>query len=201
MRLTDADKDIVLNMFRELFAHFPAWRQYLSSENDAEAIVMAWADAIVDAGINRPEILSKGVRRASKRFKTPFMPSPQQFIECCKPSADELGFPDAHKAMCEAINGFASRMWGNCHPIAYHAWQRVPDKFNFSQLDQIRALKLWEPIYQKAVDDAVNGRIDFTQTPPEKRVGQSERPKRKSQIKDGIDALNKIRSMIDEDDA
>lgn len=162
--MMSTDKFIIEQLFNELFAHFPAWRQYFSDASQADNIMSVWMEAIMDAGINDPETLAQGIKRASKTFSSAFIPSPEQFVRCCRPTAEELGIPDHAKALSQSLAcGLSDKAWGRHHPFLFYFWERMGegDRYSILKMQNDQAMRMTKPAYERLVDDIVSGKIDI----------------------------------------
>lgn len=89
-------EQLVDALFRQLKQVFPAAAQTnLKSPDDERYAKQQWIAAFAENGIRTKEQLSAGMRWA-RASKTPFWPSPGQFIEGCRQNdSTGVGLPDA----------------------------------------------------------------------------------------------------------
>lgn len=80
---TNADKQIINDLFARLQGIFPAWRSAFDGEEGVRDAKRAWLAALVRHGVTTPELLNRGIAQAEKQT-TPFLPSTGQFIDWCK---------------------------------------------------------------------------------------------------------------------
>lgn len=120
----DGTVEFVNELFRELQATFPAWRQAWPDNNALDAAKRAYIKAFMESGINTIEQVRFGMQRARKSG-SPWVPAPGVFISWCQPSPEMLGIPSREAAFREALaNAHPSRFgttreWS--HPAVRHA--------------------------------------------------------------------------------
>lgn len=92
---SDAE-EVVDKLFRQLKQVFPAASQTnLRTETDETAAKKQWIAAFAENGIRTRDQLSAGMQHA-RSSKSPFWPSPGQFIDWCKSGVSRAaGLPDA----------------------------------------------------------------------------------------------------------
>jgi Replication protein P len=103
---------IVNLLFKELKASFPAFKQAWPTDDDFNRAKLTWVKAFSDAKINTIEQLRHGIKKC-RLSTSPFAPSVGQFIEWCKPSAEDLGFPTADEAYMISIK--LNQQFSNYH--------------------------------------------------------------------------------------
>lgn len=115
---------VVNELFRELQATFPAWRQAWPDDDALAAAKRAYIKAFMESGINTIEQVSYGMQRARKSG-SPWVPAPGVFITWCQPSPEMLGIPSREAAFREALaNAHPSRFGSTrewSHPAVRHA--------------------------------------------------------------------------------
>lgn len=115
---------VVNELFRELQATFPAWKQAWPDDAAVAGAKRAYIKAFMESGINTLEQIGYGMQRARKSV-VPWVPAPGEFISWCMPSPEMLGIPSREAAFREALaNAHPSRFgtvreWS--HPAVRHA--------------------------------------------------------------------------------
>lgn len=99
--IDDNTKKVVNELFSVIRAINPAFKQAWPTEAEYRATKRQWMLAFQGAGIDSIEQLKKGVSTL-RLTKSPFVPSPGQFIDMCKMSPHDIGAPDVDAAYAEA---------------------------------------------------------------------------------------------------
>lgn len=113
-------------IFRQLRIIFPAWRQTLKSQGDADEYRRQLVLALIEASITHMTQLDAGLAYARK-LATPYLPGPGQFVSWCQESSLAMvGFPTVDEAVAEFSryrnNGYLYKQpadfpWS--HPVLY----------------------------------------------------------------------------------
>lgn len=113
-------------IFRQLRIIFPAWRQTLKSQEDADEYRRQLVLALIEANITHMTQLDAGLVHARK-LATPYLPGPGQFVTWCQESSLAMvGFPTVDEAIAEFSryrnNGYLYKQpadfpWS--HPVLY----------------------------------------------------------------------------------
>ncbi len=93
---------IVNQLFVEMLAISPAFKQTWPTEHLYKATKRQWVLAFEDAGIHSFEEIKAGIRRLRLNSK-PFVPSPGEFISMCRTLPEDVGAPTAREAYKEAL--------------------------------------------------------------------------------------------------
>jgi len=144
-------------LFIELQAIFPAWRQALPSVEHINAAKRNWMAAMIDAGINTQEQIEQGLSKARLKA-SPFFPAPGEFIAWCKPEAVNQ-FPDPEQAFAEAIRNagkIGTRKW--THAAIQEAATRV-GLFDLSRMNAAEAQKSFLSAFKKVCDEMGSGTL------------------------------------------
>ncbi len=164
---------VVNQLFRDLFAIKPAFKNAFDSDIDLQHCKRQWMAAFKDAGIDSIERLKLGIKKT--RLKpSPFFPSPGEFIVLCQPTYEDIGAPDIENAYVEACLHANPASWSNkwSHKAVHHAYQRTgANTFLSSNAD--KTFKKFEQNYIQACQDFGNGRI-MDQLEHEKPLSKSE---------------------------
>ena len=111
------DYDLITEIINELFLEFqsifPAFKQAWPSQEIFDSAKKTWIKAFIEAGMQDLSVLQYGLK-ALRASKSPFVPTPGQFIEMCKPSPESFGLPsvmDAYKEACRNSHPFADKKW------------------------------------------------------------------------------------------
>ena len=112
------------------------------------ALKRVWAEELELAGITTKEQLNQGLRKIVDRCIT-FFPDIGEFIQLCKPDADDLGIPDPDKAYKEAAKNahpsVSDPKWS--HPVVRQAYLAIGsyrlsnERVETSRRDFLRAYK------------------------------------------------------------
>lgn len=89
----------------------------------------SWYRAFIIAELRQKELIERGIDKLRMQCgkDAKFVPTCGQFIEMCKPTFEELGFPDAEKAFIEASSNsnpsVSEKKWS--HEVVRAAFQRT----------------------------------------------------------------------------
>lgn len=114
-------QQVVVSLFRELKAIFPAWRNAWPSGDDEAAARRSWIKAFAAAGLRNLDQIRYGVERC-RQSASPFMPSVGEFIQWCQPTPEMLGCPSVEQAFlqaCQLAHPAADQR--GVHPAVWHA--------------------------------------------------------------------------------
>jgi len=75
----------------------PAFRQAWPSQAEMTEAKYQWTLAFQEAGLDEIHAIRWGMKKL-RAIKSPFPPSPAQFIEWCDPSFDDMGMPTPQEA-------------------------------------------------------------------------------------------------------
>jgi hypothetical protein len=97
--------EVINWLFRELREIFRAFTFAWPTQDDYQSAKRIWLKVFMLAGINTVEQIQHGLNKCYLMTK-PYVPNPGEFVEWCKPSAEDLGLPDVHKAfeICVFLN-------------------------------------------------------------------------------------------------
>jgi hypothetical protein len=145
---------IVNNLFRQLRASFPAWK---NSFPDAETYKLAkqhWVDAFIENGICTREQLERGIKVVQAKG-SPFWPSVGEFIAACKPSDKELGIPDLESAWQEAgkLSPLSSK-WSS--GLVYEA-ARLTNFYKIRHLCETKTRPIFKKHFERLAAEIRNG--------------------------------------------
>ncbi len=124
-----------------------------------------------ESGVNTPRQVDIGLAKARAQ-SAPFLPSPGQFCEWCKPDAKDYGLPSIDQAFQEArkeaYHSQDSRKWSHpavykaAHDIGFFQLKSVQD----DKIPQLRDLKMrFGEIYQGYIDKVIAGeRFDYPES-------------------------------------
>ena len=118
---------LVNDLFKSLFACYPAWKQAFPAKTGDEldkavnTLKKNWIKAFAENQINTVQQVSLGMKRA-RQDTSDFLPGVGKFMGWCKPSAEDLGLPSIQEAYSEATRKCRepSKKKFN-HPAVYHA--------------------------------------------------------------------------------
>ncbi|NLD14485.1 MAG: Replication protein P [Gammaproteobacteria bacterium] len=155
----DLDPDaqrVVIALFRELKAIFPAWRNAWPAADDEAAARRSWIKAFASAGLRNLEQIRFGVEQCRQSGR-PFMPSVGEFIQWCQPSPQAMGCPTVEQAYlqaCALAHPAADRE--NAHPAVWHAASEV-GLYELANLPTDRSRPMFERAYGMTLDMLVKG--------------------------------------------
>lgn len=150
---------IINNLFRELVAINPAFRQAWPTEREFIQTKRQWMLAFVDAGINSFEQIKSGIQKI--RLKgSPFVPTPGEFIKLCQASPKDIGAPTARDAYLEACQKSHpaygdDKQWS--HPAVEIARNKVRP-YRLVNLPEKQTYKDFEAAYFEACQLIASGR-------------------------------------------
>lgn len=155
-------------LFASLCSQHPAWRSFLKSEQEIGEYKRQLVLAMMENGINKPEMLKLGIQK-SRRNAKPWMPGVGEFVSWCKPTPEDFGLPSFNEALIEVnryiwtyhdvVNGKGYRgqephQWS--HPAVYWAAIQTPSADRRSMnAEQWR--KVYERSYEYACQQIMNG--------------------------------------------
>lgn len=87
-------------LFASLCSQHPAWRSFLKSEQEIGEYKRQLVLAMMENGINKPEMLKLGIQK-SRRSDKPWMPGVGEFVSWCKPTPEDFGMPAFNEALLE----------------------------------------------------------------------------------------------------
>lgn len=148
-------------LFASLCSQHPAWRSFLKSEQEIGEYKRQLVLAMMENGINKPEMLKLGIQK-SRRNAKPWMPGVGEFVSWCQPQPEDYGLPSAQEAFQEVnqhiwgyrMNSGNPHNWS--HPAVYWAAIQTPShERSHMACDQWR--KIYERSYEIAVRNVMNG--------------------------------------------
>jgi hypothetical protein len=182
--------EIVNQLFIELQAIFPAFRQAWTSQQEFERAKIHWTKAFIDADLLRLEQLKHGIR-SFRLLKSPFVPTSGQFIEMCRPSRASLNIPnilDAFKEASKNSHPCAQKAWS--HEIVYHAWKNT-GAYELRTRPEKEIYKLFEYNYEILIRKLLNGEIlEGIKLAIEEKIAPI------ASKETGKDALNQLKSIL-----
>jgi len=117
-------KDIVNNLFSTLQSIFPANGYAWSNDKIVSNAKEQWLLALIENNVTTIEKIRYGVKKC-RAIKSPFIPTPGEFIEFCKPDPKDFNLPTAQVAYDEALRRSApcarNETWS--HAVVYNAYK------------------------------------------------------------------------------
>lgn len=167
-----ASAEVINEVFVDLQASFPAWRQVWPDKESLNASKRIWITAFVEAGISSMSQIQRGLR-CCRHHGSAWPPPVGLFLKWCKEAKatpESLGFPSVDRAYAlaaEFSHPAADR--SKCLQIIYHA----ANETGFHFLSSERADKTF-PVFSKkyleAVDIVVRGGELINLPIPEERM-------------------------------
>ena len=152
---------IVNHIFEILLSICPAYDNAWKNQEEMNNTKKQWLIALLDSNHLNLKCINRGILKLRQR-NLPYIPSPGQFIELCKPTAEDLSLPSAQKAFEEACR--------NCHPLSEKKWTHetiyaaamATGSYELSRLPSAKVFPLFERNYEIAMRNYVNGeRVDI----------------------------------------
>lgn len=159
-RTVDADTVQVVNeLFRELQATFPAWKQAWPDAVALGAAKRAYIKAFMESGINTLEQIGYGMQQA-RNSASPWVPAPGEFIGWCTPTPDMVGIPSLESAFREALGNAHPSRFGTqrdwSHPAVRHAALQC-EIDNLCDLPSDSARRIFSRAYEVTVRAVMRG--------------------------------------------
>lgn len=114
---------LINDLFEQLRAAYPAWKQAWNSKALYEKAKAEWTQGLMDAGITDWGLIERGIARC-RQEPSDFIPSVGKFIERCWLTPAQIGAPDEEKAYWEAQRNSHPSMVGHerwSHNAVFHA--------------------------------------------------------------------------------
>lgn len=150
---------IVNHLFDRLMAINPAWKQAWPTEEEFKSTKKEWVLAFIDANINTIEQLKSGLKKVRMK-SSPFIPSPGEFIELCKPTPDDIGAPsveDAYNEACgNALPYITEKKWSH-DVVRYASHKTGTDKLRSEP--RSKSFDLFRKNYDDAIELYSSGKV------------------------------------------
>lgn len=104
VQIDERTAQVVNEIFRELQAIFPAWKQAWPDRQALDAARKTWIKGLAEAGVTDLDQVRFGLRQARKS-STDFIPNVGKFIAWCTPTPESLGLPSVEQAFDQALRG------------------------------------------------------------------------------------------------
>lgn len=141
-------EELVNLLFKSLCRIFPAFRSAWPTQQDYEGAKREWFKAFNSAGLTNIDSIKIGLEKF-RILRTPFVPSPGQFIALCKPDRNDLpSLDDAYKESCKNSHPSSDKKWS--HQVVYHAY-RMTDQFVLSNFPRNQSFPIFERNYDLAL--------------------------------------------------
>ena len=206
--IDDFAKNIINKVFDQLSLIFPAWKYNWKTDKTLNAAKMEWTKAFNESGINTLAQIKFGFAKARKH-ESDFLPSPGKFISWCKPSPEDFGYPDAHKAMRDCFeyqdsdryfsnNGLGQKTVSK-RPLIVDLCKKI-DWFAFRRMESNQADKYFNDQYQSLINSGyVEPEPSFDDhqlpTPETVKAGMSEQQKADSKQRK-MDMIKDIKNKL-----
>lgn len=156
----DATISVINQLFKELFAIKPAWRQSIGNQEELDACKRQWLIAFSVSNINSLEKLRSGLKKICLD-PNPFFPSPGEFIALCKPDAKDLGAPEleqAYREACEKSHPSYGQNKNWSHPAVQWA-ARNSDSYFLRSESRTKTFPVFKKNYEQALQMYAEGKI------------------------------------------
>lgn len=148
--------EVINELFGEIISIFPSHKVAWPNQEILDCAKKTWVKAFFEAGIQDLSIIAVGLK-ALRATKNPFVPTPGQFLEMCKPTAESLGLPklyEAYNEACKNAHPSSDKKWS--HAIVFNA--AINTGLNaLRELPKRESFELFEYNYQVLVTKAING--------------------------------------------
>lgn len=150
-KFTERDYRIVNKLFVTFQHIFPAFKHSWPTESEFEGAKREWMKAFKQANLTDVELIKIGVDKF-RLMPNPFVPSPGQFIEMCKLSAEDIGLKSSDLAFKEACE----KSHPSCqdktfsHPTIKHA-RDLTGSFFLSTNSRSKTFPIFEKHYNAAI--------------------------------------------------
>lgn len=154
--------EVINLLFKELRSNFTAFKQAWPTQKEYVIAKKIWLKAFILAGIKNIEQINHGLNKCYL-MPNPFVPSPGQFIEWCKPNPKDFGLPSAQEAFtisCQINEQYSAYI----HPhlatdtviknVISHIGPNI-----FRQMATKDAFKLFESYYEIACRNYMTGKL------------------------------------------
>lgn len=148
LKIDEGTVQVINQLFRELMAIFPAWKQAWPDKEAIGAAKATWTKAFMAEGITKIEQIRFGIEQCRK-LGSDFAPSVGKFIKLCQPTPEMLGIPLLEKAFREACRNAHPSMAGQAkwsHQAVWHTAKECGFE-SLNRLETSLALKLFERNY------------------------------------------------------
>jgi hypothetical protein len=148
LKIDAGSVQVINQLFRELMAIFPAWKQAWPDDEAIKAAKATWTKAFMAENITRIEQIRFGIEQCRK-LGSDFAPSVGKFIKLCQPTPEMLGIPTLEKAFREACRNAHPSMAGQgrwSHPAVWHTAKECGFE-PLNRLETSLAMKLFERNY------------------------------------------------------
>lgn len=147
----DAKSAKVINyIFSRLNGIVPAFKYSVDSKASEDAIRREYTYAILDAKINDIDCINRGLKKLKDQNPI-YLPSPKSFVDLCKPTHAELGYPsveDAYKQACyNAHPAETDKKWA--HDVVCYAFVKT-GSFDLRTESKTKTFPIFEKHYSEA---------------------------------------------------
>lgn len=145
-----AEMKAINDLFIQLVGISPAWKSAFNTEDQLTMAKRMWHKTFIEAGINTPEQIQCGIKKAC-RSTSSFFPSVGQFIDWCLdiPTNDE-----AYSLFLDYENGRIKEL----PPIVTAALQRI-DMYTFRQMSTEKAQRVFKSAMSGVRDRVSSGDV------------------------------------------
>lgn len=200
--IPDVVKQIVDAAIGGLKAIFPAWRQAVKSQKEADRLKVEYVKAFYENKINTPEQVKLGLKRARSEDRD-FIPSPGKFCSWCKISPESQGWPDAEDCLdlciaCHNNQKLFKPLPLKSRPVVLELVKKL-DWWIISNKDEKAALGHLKKVYDKLLKSGYQEPDieDLAQLTTSEAVNQGMSDEQKEDArKRGREAMAKIKQKI-----
>lgn len=171
---------IVNEIFLTMAAISPAYKQAWGKQELYDRAKREWKKAIVEANLYDHKRIRLGMRWLRQSI-SPFIPSPGQFIQACKPSYKALGLPSPDDAFAIALkfNSLYEKNKPKIHDVINHTIVQT-GSFELRTLATEKIKPIFCKNYENAIVDYLNG--EFKPIPKSIELDDKNEQKKKDYI-------------------
>lgn len=148
LKIDSGTVHVINQLFRELMAIFPGWKQAWPDNAAIGAAKASWTKAFMAEKFSRIEQIRFGIEECRK-LGVDFPPSSGKFIKLCQPTPEMLGIPPLERAFREACRNAHPSMAGQAKWSHQAVWHTAKE-CGFEPLNRLEtslAMKLFERNY------------------------------------------------------
>lgn len=189
--VSDEAAELVNDLFDHLKACKPAWRQSFPDDKALNVAKREWTKAFIENGITSRFMISKG-KSMARRTATPFFPSSGEFVSWCRPSAEDVGLPDARDAYKEACNAGQGHVWSH---DAVHLAANATGRFELRRTPEGVMFPRFKKNYEVFCLQVMRGEklvIGLPKPPPKPVFGEAGKPVRPDEVVSFLKNMRKV---------
>ncbi|MDN3611338.1 replication protein P [Vibrio ostreicida] len=160
---------LVNDLFAELQGIFPAWRVAFPNQTTVDKAKRTWTLALFESGVHHRKQIEFGLRKA-RLSGLPYIPSVGQFVQWCRPSAEDLNQPTVRQAFAmlgdyQASQQLADDTLRATVPLVVQAAFNQINHWDLGHLSEGRLFPIFEDEYQRLLTKLACGEDISAQYP------------------------------------